>query len=268
MRKTLLGTSVLALSIGCKPPPQAPDRLEELCAYVFHHMGDDVDEDGRMLEFEAGIENLDAWLEKGDNLASTTEGYQITALEDEAVDALDLDSARGTDELIGAAVAIRHGYGSKRIAYATVVADWAEVVPKNYKEYERDFDRGPGCFTDRECTELEASAYGLSSWAGLVDVETWNDIQFRWVETDIGWVVAHRSWLVEPAIVSWDGIDVFAQYFLAVTLPAGEGKTTRVMATWIDSDYGALPVSEDFAKSQIVTSMQNQGEAVNDFLAD
>jgi hypothetical protein len=61
---------------------------------------------------------------------------------------------------------------------------------------------------------------------------------------------------------------VFAQYFVAVTLPADPSGTTRVMATWIDSDYGALPVSEDYAKSQIVKSMQNQGEAIDDYLED
>ena len=125
MRRPLLTSLSLTLAVGCKPPPQAPQELEELCAYLFHHMADEPDEDGAMLEFEAGITNLDAWLNKGNNLENTLEGYQITALDSEAVDALGNQSARGVDELIGAAVAIDHPFGRKRMAFATVVADWA-----------------------------------------------------------------------------------------------------------------------------------------------
>ena len=268
MRRPLLTSLSLTLAVGCKPPPQAPQELEELCAYLFHHMADEPDEDGAMLEFEAGITNLDAWLNKGNNLENTLEGYQITALDSEAVDALGNQSARGVDELIGAAVAIDHPFGRKRMAFATVVADWAKVVPENYDEYYREFDKDPSCFTDRSCTELEASAYGASSWAGLVDVETWNDIEFRWVETDIGWVVAHRSWLTRPGNASWDSLEIHAQYFLGITLPNGDNDSIRLMSTWIDTEYGVLPVSEDFAKQQIVTQMQNQGDAINEFLAD
>ena len=96
---------------------------------------------------------------------------------------------------------------------------------------------------------------------------TRNRIQFRWVETAaLGWVLLHRSWLTEPAEVSIDSIEVNAQYFLAVTLPDGR-TTTRVQATWMDSDYGALPVTEDGAKREIVKSMRKQGEAVDEWLS-
>lgn len=263
MRRTAILPPLLLVAVGCKPPPQAPDALEDLCGYIFHHMGDEEPD-----ELIMGIENLDAWLQRGNNLESTIEGYQITNLDQEAVLALDIKNARSVNSLIGAAVAVEHDSGLKKMSDTTVVADWAQVVPKNYDEYSRDFERNPSCFPDRDCTELAATSYGLSKWAGIINVETWNDIEFRWVETDLGWAFAHRSWLTRPAEVSLDGVDVFAQYFLGVTIPDGDGQTIRLMATWIDADYGALPVSEDYAKSQIVTSMQNQGEAIEEYNAE
>ncbi len=257
-----LGPGLLALG-ACKPPPQAPAALEDLCGYIFLHMGDDLEDDEALI---AGVQNLDRWLGQGDHLAATVEGYQITNLDQEAVRALNLRNSRSVDALIGAAVATEHPYGMRPVVHTTVVADWSEVVPANYVEYDRDFERDPSCFPGRDCLALEASSYGLAKFAGLIDVETWNDIEYRWVDTEIGWAMVHRSWLTRPAEVSLNGMDVFAQYFLSVSLPAGSGRTTRVQATWIDADYGVLPVSEDFAKSQIVTSMQKQGEAVNDYL--
>jgi len=52
-----------------------------------------------------------------------------------------------------------------------------------------------------------------------------------------------------------------------VTLPGDDG-TSRVQATWMDSDYGALPVTEDGAKREIVKSMSKQGEAIDAWLLE
>ena len=77
------------------------------------------------------------------------------------------------------------------------------------------------------------------------------------------WFLVHRSWLTEPATVDPDryGIDVQAQYF--PRHHQGERKTVRTMATWIDADYGSIPLGEDGVKSQMVSSMVKQGEFVD-----
>jgi hypothetical protein len=37
------------------------------------------------------------------------------------------------------------------------------------------------------------------------------------------------------------------------------------MATWIDADYGAIPISDDGVKNQIVDSMVKQGKFVDEW---
>jgi hypothetical protein len=246
--------------LGCKAPPQAPTRLEELCNFVFTHFDDAETE-----ELTLGLDNLETWLNKGNNLADTLEGYQITNLDKAAVENIDT-SSEDVDALLGAAVANRHHHSTKRVSRAVVVDDWEEVAKLNYNVYDRDFHKEPSCFPGRECMRIGATSYAEAKFAGIIDVVTRNRIQFRWIESDAGWMMLQRSWLTEPADVSMDNIEVNAQYFLTVTYPETSNKSVRLQATWIDADYGALPVSEDFAKQQIVKSMQKQGEAVEEWL--
>jgi uncharacterized membrane protein len=50
-----------------------------------------------------------------------------------------------------------------------------------------------------------------------------------------------------------------------VVLPYG-GRTSHLIATWMEADYGAIPATDDFIKSQIVKSMQEQGEQLEAYL--
>lgn len=252
--------ALAALLTGCGAPPEAPDKLEDLCTYVFTHFDDDDPE-----ELQAGLQNLDAWLNQSDNLEQTVEGYQITNLDQDAIAGIDT-STQKVSGLVGAAVANRHPWSLRQMSVATVTADWAEVVPKNYDVYERTFHKDKSCFPGKDCERIGATAYGEAKFAGLINVVTRNRIQFRWVETEeLGWVLLHRSWLTEPAEVSLESIEVNAQYYLAMTLPDGDD-ATRVQATWMDSEYGALPITEDGAKREIVKSMSKQGEAIDEWL--
>lgn len=259
----VLGLAVLAS--GCKPPPEAPAKLEQLCDYIFAH-ADDEDP----TELIAGVENLDKWLSKGDNLALTTEGYTIDTLQKSSVGDLGIRNPR-IDRLVGAAVAVKHNASLKRVAKTTAVDEWGDVAYNDYKEYRRNYDRNPGCFPKKNCEEMSATAYSESSWAGLIDVVSRNKIQFRWVfsENNEKWYLVHRSWLTEPATVTPDSFDinVYAQYFLGTTMPIN-GKSVRLMSTWIDADYGPIPISDDGVKGQIVNSMVKQGEYVDEWHAN
>ena len=258
---------VFALSlftVGCKAPPDAPARLENLCDYVFAH-ADDEDQ----TELIAGLENLDTWLSTDDNLASTAEGYTIEKLRMSSVSDLPGLTDPNVSSLMGAAVAIRHPMSMKKLAKTTVVDDWEKVANGQYDSYKRNFgNQSPACFPKKNCEELTATSFSESSWAGLIDVESKNKIDFRWVfSEDRGeWYLVHRSWLTEPATVTPDnyGIEVYGQYFLAVSMRVN-GKTVRLMSTWIDTDYGIIPITEDGAKSEIVKSMQKQGEFIDEW---
>jgi len=267
VRKSASTASVLALSlmaVGCGAPPEAPAKLENLCDYIFAH-ADDEEQD----EIVAGLENLDTWLSNGDNLASTAEGYTIDKLQKSSVSDLKGLQNPNVNDLMGAAVAIRHPLSMKEVAKTTVVDDWEKVAEGQYVEYKRNFgDQNPACFPKKNCEELTATSFSESSWAGLIDVWSKNKIDFRWIysEDKDKWYLIQRSWLTEPATVTPDnyGIEVHGQYFLATTMKVN-GKTVRLMATWIDTDYGIIPITEDGAKGEIVKSMQKQGEYVNEW---
>lgn len=256
MRSILTVLCALAAT-GCKPPPDAPDKLKELCSYLFEHLGDEDE-----TEMVAGLDNLDIWL--GNHLHDTLEGYTITSLDKAAVKSLD-DKERSVSELVGAAVATESNFKPSQIVEALIMEDQTEIFADSYQVYDRDFDEDPACFPDKECTFVEANLYAESSWARLITVTSRAHNQYRWLETDAGWMMAQRSWMVEPAEVSWEEIQVNAQYYLAITLPASGG-AVRMQATWIDADYGVLPVGEDYAKTQIVSSMQKTHEQLETWL--
>lgn len=261
MRAPLLPLLASAL-LGCKPPPEAPTDLAQLCNYLFREAGEDEEREDYLL---AGIENLDTWLQQ--DMEATSEGYTVDNLDQTIVETLDIGNP-STSALVGAAVAVDHDYSARGVAIATAWADQEEVLAGNYDLYEREYFGDKDQFIGRQEMWLEASSYSESSWAGIIKVNSTNWIQFRWIETPDGWALVHRSWLIEPAEVSWESIEVSAQYLLAVTLPApwnGSG-SVRMMTTWIDADYGVD--IENYARNQIVSSMLKQGEMIDEWLAE
>ncbi|MEC8276376.1 MAG: hypothetical protein VX026_01590 [Myxococcota bacterium] len=251
------------LQTGCAPPP-APENLEELCKYIFTHTPDEKD-----TELVNGLENLHDWIIKGDHLDNTIEGYQVNNLEQESLDSLSDKSRSIGDNLIGAAVGYNHEYSMKKIIRAAFVAPWEEVVDNTYDSYDREFEENPSCLLNKDCTWLEYETNSVSTWVGLITVESYNKGQVRWVETDYGWMNVQRTWLVNPADVSGaiENIEVNANYFIGVVMPTKKG-IVRISATWIDTDYGSLPVSEDWAKSQVVDQMQEQNRDIEKWLDD
>ena len=250
---------IVLLGLACKRPPDAPGELEELCEYLFLHMQDDETE-----ELQAGLMNLEAWLDA--DLQSTSEGYTINKLSLEAI-ATTGKTSENTDNLVGAAVATESVYGMTRLAEALVTDDQAELWSDNYNVFDRTYDSDASCFPDRECESLTGATYGEATWAGLIDVVSQSSVEFRWVETESGWMMMQRSWLDKPAEVSWESVEVNGQYFLGILLPDG-GETIRMQATWIDTDYGSLPVDEDFALNQVVKSMQDTSATLEDWIAE
>ncbi len=268
------------LLLACRPPPTAPVELEDLCNFLFREAGEDEEREELLRE---GLANLDAWLEQ--DIEATLEGYTVDNLDQDIVDGLGITGyqseelqgldtrvpywldGRGpsTDRLVGAAVAFRHGHQVDGLALATVWGDQQEVLSGDYDIYERTWKQDPDDFMAERIDRAEASSYSEADF-GPIQVTSRNRIQFRWVQTEDGPVLIHRSWLTEPAEVSWETISVRAQYLLAVSLPAPwapEG-AVRLMATWIDADYGVN--IEDYARNQMVKSMREQGEMIDAWL--
>ena len=256
--------------IGCKPPPpEAPSTLEELCQFIFTHM---MDEDPEILE--AGIANLDTWLNTGTNLESTIEGYQVNNLRDESVANLDSTPRTIQESLVGAAVAYEHTNTLDELTQAQFVDDWARVSEGTYECYERIYDDGadPNCLLSGSCSQATYQTTSVSKWAGnLLIVESQNSGQIRRIETEYGPVMLQRTWLNDAADTSGtfgDQVNLFAQYYINITGPTSSGKLVRTTTTWIDSEYGSLDAvfDEDWAKNQIVETMQDQNQILIDWI--
>ena len=72
----------------------------------------------------------------------------------------------------------------------------------------------------------------------------------------------------EPAVVDPDVIDANASYYIEMLMLGRDDKMIRTSATWIDTEYGALPVDEGWAKSQVVESMKKQDSAISNWIEE
>ena len=243
-RTVLSALSVLA--VGCAAPPDAPDKLEELAAFLFDHTADDDP-----AELEAGVANLDTWLEA--NMEEAREGYTVSRLSSKAIEGVGVDPTH-SDGLVGAAVATRLPRGTKAVAKALVKADPTEVYPDTYTVYERDWIEGDDCFVSRDCDLAALRAHTVSAYPMNLEVTSDFKAEYRWVETDGGMALVQRTWLRKPAEVSKDWVAVPAQFFLSVNLPH-KGDTLRLQTTWIAAELGDTPVPEATALNMVIDSM-------------
>ncbi len=258
--RNLAGLLALGVGISGCAPPDAPKKLEYLCGYLFNHIGDEDDD-----ALEEGARNLRAWLAEGDNFIETQGGYSITKLPEKTVDALD-GRNRSARDLLGAAVAYDHRHKTRAVVQALTAADQMKVFPDNYEDYNRDYTRNPNCYPTRDCFELLGDTRSEAKIAGAA-ITTFNKLQYRWIEVDDTWISLRRNWLKRPADANVLGTDIVleAQYFVGISMP-WKGGTARIIATWMDADYGALPATDDFIKGQIVNSMSNEGDQLEAYL--
>jgi hypothetical protein len=255
--------SLSAIFVACKPPPEAPADLENLSEFLFSHM-DDEDP----AELQVGLANLDAWLNTGENLEKTKEGYQINNLNDESVADLD-DKARTIEEtLIGSAVAHSYDHKMSEVIQTMFVDDWSQVTDGMYPCYERIFDdeQNPSCLKDGSCDWASYQTVSVSDWV-LVVVVSENSGQIRTVETDYGTAIIQRTWLNKPADTSGmlgDSVDLNAQYYVNIIAPTADGSLLRTAATWFDGQF--FVDDPDFAKNQVIKAMQDQNELVTEWI--
>jgi len=256
MRLFPLVPAALLLS-GCGRRPDAPEDLEALCGYLFAHFDDQAHRSLR-----AGTENLAIWLDE--HLDETLEGHAVDDLTLEAVAELD-HRDRTVDNIEGAAVGYASPHLVDEMVEPLVVAEQEEVFPESYDSHERTFETDPECFLDRECDYVRTTNVVEASYALGFQVITHAVAEYRWVNTQDGWALLHRSWLQEPAEVNFDWMQVEAQYYIGANLPAGEG-ATRLGATWIDVRLNHSPVPPATALELVINSMIEDGESLDAYI--
>ena len=94
--------------------------------------------------------------------------------------------------------------------------------------------------------------------------------QLRSIETRYGRIVIQRTWLKEAATVTPEslGLELNQQYYFAVFMEAKCNGSIHISANWLDTEYGLLPVSEDWAKAEIVRTMTKQEQYIEDWLSE
>lgn len=255
---------VVSLSImGCRRPPEAPAELDELCKYMYSHMSDEEDD-----YLAAGVVNLSAWLDA--NIEQTSEGYVVQNLDQDVVNGLDGEERDVTD-LVGAAVGYDSAFDVQTNANAVVLQDQGEIYPDTYTLYERTWrepeeGKKPTCFDEAECVYAEADNHSIASYPLSLEAETWSRAQYRWVESDIGLAMVHRTWMTDPAVLSLDWINLEHQFFMTITLPLEDGRARRLQATWMVASLGDAAVPEATALNMVVSSMQGTAEDLEAWL--
>jgi len=263
----------LAGGNGCADAPSAPEEYEELMSFLFAETTSDDTE-----RLAQGVENLAKWLEEPENLSKALGGFLLNnSLTEEAVDQLD-DVDRKGSGLDGMSFAVKSPHHVEDLVKTLSWEGFSTALP-HLELYERTFTPegvDPTCLARRECLFLEATTRVRADWGGLGIMETRENVQFRLVETGVGWVLLHRTWLIEKTALDNSLLDVSIRESFKITvnllsggasgaqLPIGipsiagglhgGGKesmedlentlcgkgTLRVEARWMDATFSAL----------------------------
>ncbi len=259
MKHAVLPVVALLLA-ACKPPPEVPDipeqpDLDELCRALFANHADSVP--STLAEDAAW---LLAWLDLYE--AETREGYQVDALDDEAVDALD-GTDRATEGMLGVVVGSLSAHPVEDAAHAMVAVDQETIHDDAYEGYQVEYLSDLDCFVDGSCERLELTEDYTAHF--IMGVESVNHTrnQYLWLETDAGLAMLHRAWLPTPPEVNFSWLAVEEQFYLDAFLPWGDGHY-RVQTTWMVYDQGNVP--EDTIMTLVITGMKTHSENLEAWL--
>ena len=73
-------------------------------------------------------------------------------------------------------------------------------------------------------------------------------IEFRWMETPLGWIFLHRYWLKTNAKNDGWGLNMKANYYLGLTFFDGARKVQKLSRTFRNASNGAFGVAGDTIK--------------------
>ncbi len=252
--QTILLILGLVVAQACKPPPDAPTQLDDLCTYLFSHHSD---EDSANME--AGVNNLITWLDK--NLEMTLEGYSVSGLDSTTTGALD-GQERSVLGIFGVAVGTESAFPLADAVYAMVAVDQEEIHGDYYSDYQRDYLSDPACFLAQSCPRLEATEEYEAHFTLGITSRNYTHNQYLWVDTYGGLAMAHRAWLVEPPEVDFYWLQVEQQYYLDVFVPAAGGHR-RLQVTWMVNNQDAVP--QDLVMNLVIDGMIDHSDNMEDW---
>jgi hypothetical protein len=263
---------VLPLLFACRVPPEAPEDLDSVAAYLFENH---LDEDEQVVA--VGLEQLRDWYET-DFDPEANRGFELRVpLSAESVSAIDASAAwshpdtkesRSVEAMGGAAAGTVGPHALDDYVAALTAVDQDVVFPDTFEEWSRTWRLCDGeAFANRACDLLEADEQQLSAFGlGLrSEGEAYN--QYRWVQLSDGqWALNHRNWQIYPPDVTNALLEVEDQYYLNVFVPSSDGSEVyRFQATW--AVFGDS-VPEDIALNLTANAMFDSSQELDAWLEE
>jgi hypothetical protein len=244
-----------AFLVACGPP-EAPQELDELCAYLYARQ---TDEDPEAME--AGIANMAAWLDQ--NAAEVEEGYTVQNLDQASLDALD-DRERDASAILGGAIASVSPMSLDAMLEALITADQAAVFPETYISFEREFEEDPACFLAGECPRLEFYNDTLTDLPLVGELASTSTSQDLWVEYEHGPALMHRSWMHERSTASV--LTIEQQYNIAVTIPRADDTAWRLQAVWADVEVVGADIPASTMLNLLIDGLGDNDQTLYDWV--
>lgn len=249
------------LLIGCAPVVEAPTELDELMGFLFAHVEDEDD-----ATLAAGAVNLDTWLIQ--RMGETQEGYTINDLDEATLEGIGY-TGLDMERLAGAAVGHVSTQKPDPLVEAATSVDNEEIYGSSYAMYERTYLTDLDCFLEKSegCELLDSEVHQIADYS-IITVESHSQVQYRWVETDSGWVMVERTWLLDKATISVDWIALDAQFFIWAVIPSADGTARTIQATWVVAEILGGDVDSDTALKIMINSMGDNQETLDDYVAE
>ena len=249
----------MVVTMGCKRVEEAPKEYETAVAHVFEHF---ADEDSSSLV--ENIAYLEEWL-TGSNLTSAEEGLSVQNLPKSAVGSLEGHS-HSVSGLQGVSLSTDSRYDTCTLMEALTQYSFARMMPDVYDTYDRQFDLGQDCISDRDCMWAEGSVYSVADWGILGQVTADRRIEYRWLETDDGWAFIQRWWLTEPSTGTRLGLKIQDQFYVGINFPLEQG-TRRVHASWLTMEMTTGDASTG-ASNQLINNWEKDADELDQWIDD
>ncbi len=249
----------MLVATGCKKVDEAPKEYETAVAYVFEHF--DAEDPAGLVD---NIDFLKEWL-NGAQLTQAEEGLSVDNLPKSAVRDLE-GHAHSIDGLQGVSLATASRYDTCTLMEALTQYSFAQMMPDVYDTYDREFDEGQECISDRDCMWAEGHVYSVADWGILGEVTADRRIEYRWLETEDGWAFIQRWWLTEPSTGTRLGLKIQDQVYVGINYPLDRG-TRRVHASWLTMEMTTGDASTG-ASNQLIKNWEKDADELDSWIDD
>ncbi|HCP46135.1 MAG TPA: hypothetical protein DIU15_08845 [Deltaproteobacteria bacterium] len=256
-------------TLGCTPPPEAPEDLSELNRYMYREWDA---EDPEVLE--AGITNLDEFVqamdfdgELGDRASAPT------GLEEEDVIDVERPAGRSLLDTVNVALAYHSPWPITDHAALIIREDQAPAQPSapEYTRYFLNVD-DPTCFVTQDCDMLQTSADVIRQ-NPLMSVHMSFFKSFRWTEIsetdtqEARRAIVARSWMADSFESETPGTVLWQSYAIDIWMENSDDTVHRYQVMWSETEIPGI-TDPDIIRGTLRLSMDDTFEAEDAVIAD